>query len=101
MALEDLPGGIPRAARAGTTAVVLLRIDDRVYATEALCPHKFGPLSDGRVENGRLVCPIHDAHFDPATGRPRSGDAWAGELATFPVRVRDGTVEVRIEQVDL
>lgn len=93
---DALQDGEVQAARAGTTAVLLVRRGDEVFATEALCPHKFGPLEEGHLEDGCLVCPLHEGHFDPATGEPREGDEWAGTLTTYAVRVRDGAVEVHL-----
>lgn len=86
----------PTQVRLGTTAVVLVRLDGVICAFDALCPHKFGPLADGTVEAGRLVCPLHDAHFGP-DGTPRDGDGWAGTLRPHPVRVVDGRIQVQID----
>jgi phenylpropionate dioxygenase-like ring-hydroxylating dioxygenase large terminal subunit len=69
-----------RALRRGPVRVV---IADHPYvlfrdasgaaaALEDRCPHRFAPLSPGRVrKDGRLECPYHGWHFD-AQGRGRS-----------------------------
>jgi nitrite reductase (NADH) small subunit len=44
-----------------------------VFATQAQCPHKAGPLADGMVGDATLVCPLHDWRFDLATGTAISG----------------------------
>ena len=92
-ALSELPDGSPHGVRVGTTALVLVRRGDRVHAFDALCPHKFAPLSEGTLEGDCLACPVHDAHFQ-MDGTPRDGDSWAGTLATFPVRLAGDAVEV-------
>ncbi len=86
----------PTAVRAGMKALVLVRSGDSVRAVDALCPHKFGPLQDGTIENGCIVCPIHDAHFSCQDGSPRAGDEWAGTLETFPCFVEEGAVFVEL-----
>lgn len=81
--------------RIGTQALLLVRDGDAVHAVDTLCPHKFGPLEDGDVEDGCIVCPLHDAGFRLTDGAPRDGDAWAGTLPIHPARVVDGRVEVQ------
>ncbi len=95
-ALDDLPKARPTVVRVGTTHVLLVRRGGAVHATEPLCPHKFAALEEGTVEDGCLRCPVHDAAFHLDTGEPRDGDAWAGRLQTYPVRVEAGRVHVAL-----
>lgn len=62
------------------------------YALKDLCPHAGGPLHEGRLRDGAVACPWHGWAFDLATGRG-PGDA---RVATYPVRVRDGIVELLV-----
>lgn len=65
------------------------------HAFDATCPHKGGPLVGGQLEEGGLRCPWHGYRFALATGEntmPGGGPA----VRLFPVRVRDGQVEVEI-----
>ncbi len=41
-----------------------------LLATQALCPHKGGPLADGIVGGGAVICPLHAYKYDLATGQP-------------------------------
>lgn len=63
-----------------------------VYALDDRCPHREGQLSQGSVENGDAVCPLHGWNFDLATGispyNPHD------RLDTFPVRINAEVVEV-------
>jgi nitrite reductase/ring-hydroxylating ferredoxin subunit len=80
----------------GGERVLLSRDGDAVHACSAVCPHKFGPLAEGTPGPGSITCPIHEATFDLSSGRPFPGMEWAGNLPVFPVRVRDGVVEVQL-----
>jgi nitrite reductase (NADH) small subunit len=40
-----------------------------VYATQAMCPHRSGPLADGLLGGATIVCPLHDRTFDLRTGQ--------------------------------
>jgi nitrite reductase (NADH) small subunit len=43
-------------------------IDGEVSAMENVCPHRGGPLGQGVIENGKVVCPWHAWAFDAKTG---------------------------------
>lgn len=92
---DAIPPGTCRALRAGFETVLVTRIGEDWFASEAMCPHKGGNLEEGTLIGDRLRCPVHEASFDLATGA--SDATWAPPLRVFPVRVRDGVVEVQIE----
>jgi nitrite reductase/ring-hydroxylating ferredoxin subunit len=95
-AYEDVAEGLTAFA-VGDETVLLVRIGEALHACAATCPHKFTALSDGTLApGGLLTCPLHAATFDLSSGRPFPGQEWAGNLPIFPVRVRDGVVEVQV-----
>jgi nitrite reductase (NADH) small subunit len=55
-----------------------------VYAVQAACPHRGGPLADGLVGGTTLICPLHGWKFDLSTGQALFGDCG---VKTYPVRV--------------
>ena len=59
--------------------IVLWRSPDGIRAFRDRCPHRNYPLSEGRVENGQLVCAYHGWRF--------SGDGACNEV---PGCARDG-----------
>jgi len=76
---------------------VLLRGDIAIFsvagglcATQAMCTHKAGPLSEGAFDDGTVACPLHGARFDIWTGAVLRGPARL-PLRTYPVVV-DGDV---------
>ena len=62
------------------------------YATGPICPHEDGPLSEGWLEGGAVVCPWHGFDFDLANGRCRVDEALS--IAVYPVRVVGDSVEI-------
>jgi nitrite reductase (NADH) small subunit len=83
-----IPLGEGRLFEAGTTLIAIFRArDGRVYATEPWCPHKGGPLIDGIVAAGKVVCPLHGYTFDLATGKPAHNECRA--IRTYPVRLTE------------
>jgi nitrite reductase (NADH) small subunit len=44
------------------------RVNGAVAVLDGVCPHEGGPLGEGIVEDGRVVCPWHGYGFDPRSG---------------------------------
>ena len=42
--------------------------DGRLFATQNRCPHRQGPLSEGVMGGGRVICPLHAHRFDLKNG---------------------------------
>jgi 3-phenylpropionate/trans-cinnamate dioxygenase ferredoxin subunit len=80
----------------GATRLIIAR-DDRGgwFALAAVCSHALLPLDGARVRGGALLCPHHGARFDLASGRALGPPASTG-IATWPVRVAAGRVEVQL-----
>lgn len=70
---------------------------ERVYALEDRCPHREGCLSDGAVERGELICPLHGWNFDLETGiSPYNPN---DSVKTYPVTLEGGAVLIDAESV--
>ncbi|MCD2185570.1 Rieske (2Fe-2S) protein [Actinomycetospora soli] len=59
-----------------------------VRVTDAGCPHRGGPMVEGRVRDGEVRCPWHWYRFDLDTGQCRTTDQH--RLGVYPVVERDG-----------
>lgn len=82
--VEQIPMGEGRNFDvAGRLVAVFRTRADQVFATQALCPHRQGPLADGMVGGTVVVCPLHDRSYDMTTGRELSGDCG---ITIYPVR---------------
>jgi nitrite reductase/ring-hydroxylating ferredoxin subunit len=80
--------------------LVLYSQGEQVYALDNRCPHMGFPLHRGSVKDGVLTCHWHHARFDLVSGG--TFDAWADDIPTFPVQIRDGGVWVDLSpRVDL
>ena len=78
---------------AGGKQVVLCRVDGQLFALDALCPHEGGRISDGPLEQGRLVmCPLHNYRFDPKTGK--AVGRICRDARTYRVREKNGDCEL-------
>jgi len=78
----------------GGWPVLLARVDGRVCAVIDRCSHAASPLSEGRLRRGQIMCPLHGARFDLATGRCVGGPY--EPLKTFAVREADGRITIDV-----
>ena len=76
-----------------TTIAVFRQRDGRLFATENTCPHRGGPLADGIVGGGQVICPFHAWKIDLETGRCLGENA---TIRTYPVHVIDGHLMLEI-----
>ena len=81
-------------ARAGNTHVVLVRQRGRVCALAHACAHLGGPLSEGTLKDGSVVCPWHGSEFALEDGRVLNGPATHNQPCLV-ARERDGQIEVK------
>ena len=100
IALNELEEDRPRrvavwdpAARA-EVGIALVRHRGRVHAMGSRCSHMGGPLDEGWVQDGGLVCPWHGSRYCLRSGRVLDGPSTAPQ-PRFDVQVRGGQVEVR------
>jgi len=92
-AVEDFTDGRGKRVMVDGSAVALFRLGDRFHALDDCCSHAMAPLHGGEIKAGAVACPRHGARFDIATGEVLSLQA-VGNVASFPVKVRDGRVLV-------
>ena len=65
----ELAAGTKKTVTVGETKILVVHAEDgALYALEAECPHAKGPLEQGAVCHGRLVCPWHMGTFELKTG---------------------------------
>jgi nitrite reductase (NADH) small subunit len=62
------------------------------FALDQRCPHKGGPLTDGILADGCVICPLHDRRFDLANGRCVTDAPM--RVAAYRVELHDGDVWV-------
>jgi len=85
-----------RFAVRGTAVAVFRTRAGQVFATQADCPHRGGPLADGLVGGTTLICPLHERAFDLVTG---AGIGQSCALTTYPVRItEDGAIGLRFNR---
>ena len=72
--------------------VAVFRYDGHVSAISNVCQHQNGPIGEGRIVNGCIVCPWHGYEYLPDSGA--SPPPFTEKVPTFDVRVVAGRVLV-------
>lgn len=91
-----LPDNSMRKATIDDASFLLVRQRQRVCALAHPCAHLGGPLSEGTLKDGSVVCPWHGSEFALDDGRVMNGPATETQPC-FAVREQAGKVEVRAQ----
>jgi len=75
-------------------ALCVAHIGGAVAVLDGTCPHEGGPLWEGIVEDGRVVCPWHAYAFDVHTGATEQDKDLKAEV--LEATVADGEVRVKL-----
>lgn len=76
----------------GGERIAVFRDGDEIGALSNLCAHQNGPIGEGRIVDGCVICPWHGYQYRLADGC--APPPFTEKLATYRVRINRGTVEV-------
>lgn len=91
-AVHEISEGRAKMACIGGERVAIFRRGDSLSAVSNLCQHQNGPLGEGKIVDGCIVCPWHGYQYLPESGT--SPPPFTEKIATYDVAVRDGMVFV-------
>lgn len=74
--------------------ILVAKTETGLYAVNDRCTHQAAMLSGGRVRRGAIMCPLHGARFELASGKC-IGATYAN-LRRFEVRITGGMIEVEV-----
>lgn len=63
-----LKPGSMMTVKAHGAEVALYNVGGQIYATDDVCSHAGGSLSEGELEGHVVTCPLHGSQFDVRTG---------------------------------
>lgn len=88
------PAGEAREFPCGDKTICVANVDGTITAMENVCVHRGGPLGQGTIEDGKVVCPWHGWQWDPQTGAAVHNPN--ARLNVYPVHMQDGFLAVEI-----
>jgi nitrite reductase/ring-hydroxylating ferredoxin subunit/uncharacterized membrane protein len=89
----EIRAGVLSEANLNGVPLVLTRDGDGIVVLADRCTHRGGPLHEGELEDGCIVCPWHGSRFT-LDGAVVGGPA-TRPVAAYEVRITDGQVYAR------
>ncbi|HYM76848.1 MAG TPA: nitrite reductase small subunit NirD [Candidatus Dormibacteraeota bacterium] len=93
---RDIPLREGRAVKVGNREIAIFNLGDRFLAVDNRCPHQGGPLADGIVSGGSVVCPLHAWKISLETGEGANRANSSSCVETFRTRVEHGVIFLEI-----
>ena len=93
--LNSLPNNRVRTVTAGTQQICLVNHEGALTALDNRCPHQGGPLGEGQLEDGWVICPWHAYQYDPVTGKAPEG--FEDRVDPYPIEIRQNGIFVGVE----
>ena len=92
--IDEIKAGSYTGVKLEGVLIGIHNIEGKYYAINNICPHVGGILHADGLEDGVVVCPIHQWKFDVTTGKC----IWPGKcnLATYPVKVEGEAIFVDV-----
>jgi len=87
---DAIPDGRAHIATIAGDRVAIFRYGNKISAVSNACEHQNGPLGEGRIVDGCIVCPWHGYEYRPESGQ--SPPPFTEKIPTFDVKVVDGRV---------
>ena len=91
---DEIAEGTSKQVRVDGVSILVARTGGKLYALADRCTHRGGPLSEGELEGGCVVCPWHGSTFRLADGELERGPATMAQ-PTYDIRVSDGQIVLR------
>lgn len=92
--VEAIPLGEGRAYHVGAHSIAVFRLrGGKLKAIQNECPHRGGPLSEGIVGAGTVLCPFHAWKFDLANGDCHTEPC---AIQTYPVHEESGQLYLKL-----
>ncbi len=88
--LSTLPPDSVMEVMVGDEPYAICNVGGTVRALSGVCIHRGGPLGQGQIHDGRVVCPYHLWEFDCRTGEYDFNPAL--RVPTFEVKIEDGEI---------
>ncbi len=90
----EIPSGEMKIVDLDGEKVVVANVDGTFLAFGNTCTHVGGPLGEGDLDGGTVVCPWHASVFDITSGEPLGGPA-EESIPIYEVQVAGDEIRVR------
>jgi len=74
--------------------ICVANVNGTITAMDNVCLHRGGPLGQGVIEKGKVVCPWHGWVWDPQTGQAAHNPA--AKVAVYPLKIENEDVLIEM-----
>ena len=106
--ISEVPAGSMKGFTINGKQILIANTEGSFFAMDAVCSHMQGYLPAGRLSGKTVICPVHGAQYDIATGKVITNVPWimkiathrgATDLRTYPVEVKDGSAVFKADGI--
>lgn len=91
----DVKPGQMKSFTVNGQRILIANVSGTFFATQDICTHDGGTLSDGELVGDEIECPRHAARFSAQTGQVRALPALV-PIKTWPVKVEGDQILVSL-----
>jgi nitrite reductase (NADH) small subunit len=92
--LAEVPENSVIEVSVGNDCYAICNVAGNISALSGLCLHQGGPLGQGNVADGRLICPWHAWEYDCRTGA--NIDDPSASVPVYPVKIEGGDILIQV-----
>ena len=78
----------------GNKEICVANVNGEFSAMDNFCLHQGGPLGQGMIEDGKVVCPWHAWAYDPKTGEAAYNKN--AKVAVYPLKIENDDVLIEL-----
>jgi nitrite reductase (NADH) small subunit len=78
----------------GSKTICVANVNGTFSAMDNVCLHRGGPLGQGMIEGGKVICPWHGWAWDVKTGAAEQNPGV--KVAVYPLKIENGEVLIEI-----
>jgi nitrite reductase/ring-hydroxylating ferredoxin subunit len=78
----------------GDKVICVANVNGIMNAMDNVCLHRGGPLGQGMIEDGKVVCPWHGWVWDPETGEAAHNPA--ARIRVYRLKMENGDVLIEL-----
>jgi nitrite reductase (NADH) small subunit len=78
----------------GDREICVANVNGTFSAMDNICLHRGGPLGQGTIENGKIVCPWHAWAWDPRTGE--AAHSTSAKIQVYSLKIEHDDVLIEI-----
>lgn len=88
------PQNEAREFQCGDKMICVANVNGTISAMDNVCLHRGGPIGQGLVEKGKVVCPWHGWAWDPQSGQAAHNPN--ARVIVYPLKIEGEDVLIEI-----